>query len=358
MKLDITKTYLLFSNILLKWYIDNKRDLPWRNTQSPYLVWLSEVILQQTRVAQGLPYYIAFSTQYPTVQLLADAPQADVMRLWQGLGYYSRARNMHNTAKAVVEQFGGVFPDNYHSLLTLKGVGPYTAAAIASFCYQEKIAVVDGNVYRVLSRIFGEVADISSSLGKKKFQLLANTLIENSQPDLHNQAIMEFGALQCTPKNFLCDSCPFAGICVAKLSDSQSVLPVKLKKVKVKHRFLNYLVFAKNNKLFLKQRNDSDIWGSLFDFYLVETTQEVGLTEILEDDFINSLKTNVLSIEEPVFFQHILTHQRIKASFYVVHLTKKFVEQDLKNGRFYTISEIEELAKPVLISKFLTRYFT
>ncbi|MBP6410926.1 MAG: A/G-specific adenine glycosylase [Pseudarcicella sp.] len=347
-----------FSNILLKWYQIHKRDLPWRNTKSPYLVWLSEVILQQTRVAQGLPYYNAFSTQYPSVELLAAASQDEVLRLWQGLGYYSRARNMHNTAKQIVNEHNGFFPDSYSGLLKLKGIGPYTAAAIASFCYQEKVAVVDGNVYRVLARVFGETTDISTGTGKKTFQNLADKLINKQQPDIHNQSIMEFGALHCTPKSYQCGTCPLATTCVANISESQHLLPVKTKKLTIKQRNLNYLVFVKEEKIFLKQRHDNDIWAGLFDFFEIETTHENNIENILENQFLDELKSNISTISEPYILQHILTHQKIKAFFYIVTLNENFSDKSLTNGKFYNISEIENLAKPVLISNFLNKYFS
>jgi len=218
-----------FSARLVEWYLQNKRELPWRTTKDPYKIWLSEIILQQTRVAQGLPYYLKFIEKYPNVRALANADEQEVLRLWQGLGYYSRARNLHAAAKYVANELGGNFPDSYQKLKQLKGVGDYTAAAIASFAYQEKVAVVDGNVYRVLARLFGIEIDINSNEGKKTFSKLANELITQYQPDLHNQAMMEFGALHCTPANPNCMFCPFTTECEARLTQRQSVLPIKIK---------------------------------------------------------------------------------------------------------------------------------
>jgi A/G-specific adenine glycosylase len=193
---------------LLSWYMLHKRDLPWRNTQDPYLIWLSEIILQQTRVAQGLPYFQNFFDKYPQIELLANAPQDEVLKLWQGLGYYSRARNMHKTAQKIVNDFEGIFPGNYKNLLKLNGIGPYTAAAIASFAYNERVAVLDGNVFRVLARFFNLAEPIQTNEAKKIFTQLANDFLNKNEPALHNQAMMELGALVCTPKNPNCSACP------------------------------------------------------------------------------------------------------------------------------------------------------
>ena len=257
----------LFAPKLIDWYHHQRRNLPWRHTRDPYFIWLSEVILQQTRVAQGLPYYQQFTEAYPTVFDLAAAPEQEIMRLWQGLGYYSRARNLSQTAQFIVQEQNGQFPDSYHKLLKLKGIGPYTAAAIASFAYDEAVAVVDGNVYRVLARVFGLATDITSTEGKKQFAQLANELLDVSQPATYNQAIMEFGALQCTPVSPDCLLCPFQANCVANATGQIAKLPVKTKKTKVRERFFNYFVIIKNQEIALKQRTDRDIWQQLYDFY-------------------------------------------------------------------------------------------
>ena len=231
-----------FSNSLIKWYLQNKRDLPWRNTIDPYFIWLSEIMLQQTRVAQGMPYFFAFTEAFPTVFDLAKASEQEVLKLWQGLGYYSRARNLHKTAQYVAFELDGKFPDNYKALLSLKGVGDYTAAAIASFSYNEVVPVVDGNVFRVLSRVFDIEADISQPASKKIFQELAMELMPKDHPAIFNQAIMEFGALQCVPKNPDCTICVMNDGCLALKMDKVNQLPVKLKKTKVTNRFFNYFI--------------------------------------------------------------------------------------------------------------------
>lgn len=233
----MTKTLDFFAKKLIDWYLDNKRDLPWRGTKNPYNIWLSEIILQQTRVAQGTPYYFAFIETFPEVTALANAPQEQVLKLWQGLGYYSRARNLHTAAKYIVESCDGVFPDTYKGLLSLKGVGDYTASAIGSICFDLPTAVVDGNVYRVLSRIFGVETPINSSQGMKEFKALAQALLDESRPGTHNQAVMEFGARYCVPQNPNCDACIFNNRCDAYKNKKVALLPVKLKKLKVKKRY-------------------------------------------------------------------------------------------------------------------------
>ena len=227
---------MILSEKLIYWYLQNKRELPWRKTKDPYRVWLSEIMLQQTRVAQGLPYFLKFTKAFPTVFDLAKADESEVLKLWQGLGYYSRARNLHFTAKYIAEELNGMFPENYKGLLQLKGVGDYTASAIASICYDEPVAVVDGNVYRVLSRYFGIATPINSTKGIKEFKELAQTLIDASQPGVYNQAIMDFGALHCKPQNPLCNECPVSDSCVALAKNSIKELPVKERKIKIKKR--------------------------------------------------------------------------------------------------------------------------
>ena len=245
-----------FSNTLIKWYLQNKRDLPWRTTQDPYCIWLSEIILQQTRVAQGLPYFLAFTSSFPTVHDLAQASEQDVLKLWQGLGYYSRARNLHQAAQYISVELKGIFPKSYTELLGIKGVGTYTAAAIASFCYGEAVPVVDGNVFRVLARYLGVPADIAAASAKKEFAALANELMPKNQAALFNQALMEFGALQCVPKSPTCGACVFQSSCAALATKQVSSLPYKSKKTKVTVRHFNYLVLIDEaNKSSIQQRS-------------------------------------------------------------------------------------------------------
>ncbi|AWW33164.1 A/G-specific adenine glycosylase [Echinicola strongylocentroti] len=352
-------TFSHFHQKLLQWYPQNKRDLPWRNTQNPYIIWLSEIILQQTRVAQGLPYFEKFVKFYPTVQDLAQAPIEDVLRLWQGLGYYSRARNLHHCARQVAEEYNGHFPTDYKSLLRLKGIGQYTAAAIASFAYKEKVAVVDGNVFRVLSRYFGVDADISSTNGKKQFQQLANKAIPDSQPDEYNQAIMEFGALQCTPKKVDCQVCPLQDSCFAHANDQVEMLPVKSKKIKVTTRAFLYHEIDCGDKKLVKTRGPKDIWQGLTDFPLVEFSSPEKIDPEASDLFkeLQEFKP-LVDFQSEKTYKHILSHQKIFSNFVTFNIAaekqtevKKWA--DSKGYRLCNAEELEALGKPQLIVRYL-----
>src|SRR5688500_5070797 len=272
-----------FSDKVVEWYNVNKRDLPWRDTKDPYKVWLSEIILQQTRVNQGMPYYLRFIEKFPNVHALASASEQEVLRLWQGLGYYTRARNLHKCAKQVVAVFNGEFPNTFENLLKLPGIGEYTAAAIASFSFKEPVAVVDGNVFRVLSRVFGIENEINSVEGKKIFTDLANSLINKKSPDFHNQAIMEFGALHCIPKSPLCLTCPFQSACVAAQRNLQSLLPRKAKSKPSRKRYFYYFVVQKGKSLLMKKRDQKDIWHGLYDFHLLERNRPIKIEKLLEE---------------------------------------------------------------------------
>lgn len=343
------------SEKLIKWYKLHKRNLPWRNTKDPYKIWLSEIILQQTRVDQGMNYYLKFVEHYPTVNELSNAKIDEVLRLWQGLGYYSRARNLHATACHIANDLQGKFPTTYDKIIELKGIGSYTAAAISSFAFSEKKAVLDGNVFRVLSRIFGIETDIASSKGKKEFQKLADELISPTFPGLHNQAIMEFGALHCTPANPNCIECPMNNICVAFETKKQKELPVKIKKLKVKNRFFNYVIFRNEEKIMMKKRSGKDIWMGLYDFYLFESEEKLLddkslITEISQQKFvIHKMK------QYPKKYKHILSHQKIHASFTDIYITKEeFIDG---NYTWLNMNEIAEVPKPVLINNFLKEVY-
>lgn len=311
-----------FTNLLIEWYLQNKRDLPWRNTTNPYPIWLSEIILQQTRVAQGMPYFYAFLESFPTVKELAIADEQQVLKLWQGLGYYSRARNLHQTAQYIANELDGVFPNSYAGLIQLKGIGEYTAAAIASFAYNEPVPVVDGNVFRVVSRYFGIESDISTGKTKKEFTALAAELLSKEQPALFNQAIMEFGAMHCTPKNPDCENCIFNSSCVALQKGLVVQLPFKSKKIKIRKRYFNYIVLQdKKGNTKIQQRTDKGIWHNLYEFPLFETTQEEGFETIApliknDTDFGDS----VVSIQEanPISLIHKLSHQHLYIKFWKV----------------------------------------
>lgn len=341
------------SNRLTHWYLQNKRDLPWRKTHEPYQIWLSEIILQQTRIEQGLPYFNRFINAYPTVFDLANAPADEVLKLWQGLGYYSRARNLHETAKYVAEELKGTFPEDYKGLLKLKGVGDYTASAIASFCYNEPVAVVDGNVYRVLSRIFGIDTPINSTQGIKEFKNLAQKLLDHEDPATFNQAIMEFGALHCKPQNPLCGSCPFNDMCLALKNDEIKSLPVKLKKTKVKKRYFNYLVFdLENEKTIIEQRQGKGIWNGLYQFPLVESDKLIGEKDLVEKKEFNDLTKNgdyslKLFNEDPVV--HKLSHQHLYTRFWIV-------DSEDTSESSVPLERITEYPVPVLIGNFLNEY--
>lgn len=346
-----------FASQLLQWYATHKRNLPWRNQKNPYFIWLSEVLLQQTRVQQGLPYYEKFVENFPTVQSLANAEENEVLRLWQGLGYYSRARNLHAAAKHIVDQLNGQFPNNYSDLIKLKGVGTYTAAAIASFAYNENVAVVDGNVYRVLSRVFGIHTDIASPSGAKEFSSLAHDLLPLSNTADYNQAIMEFGALHCTPALPKCNSCPLENVCIAKKMGIQHLLPVKINKIKKKIRYFNYLVFKFQDYLLLKARPNGDIWTGLYEFHLIEKDTLVASPDLLEESNINISWAVIESVSKD--YKHLLTHQTLLARFTLLELSSKMAMLDcMKSFKLnsFTIEEIKELPKPVLIIKFLEDY--
>ena len=348
----------LFADWLIAWYQANKRELPWRSTQDPYRIWLSEVILQQTRVLQGLPYYQRFVEQYPTVQALAAAQEEAVLRLWQGLGYYSRARNLHACARMVVDQFNGTFPNNYKDLLRLKGVGSYTAAAIASIAFQEQVPVVDGNVYRVLARVFGVAEDIASTSGQKIFYKLAQSLVPAQRPDLYNQAIMEFGAIQCRPAKPLCQTCIFKVHCVAFQTGRQQSFPIKHPRLKIKQRFFHYFVIQLADKVYMRLRKGADIWQGLYDFYLVEDSQ-LREADQLADELVALMGHHQLSIvKDPRLYKHALTHRRLHVYFFYVQATAQFVQEaapmlDRMHMHAFSLAETKNLPKSRLISNFL-----
>lgn len=341
-----------FSDKIVEWYQNNRRPLPWRETTNPYFIWLSEVILQQTRVNQGLPYYRLFIESYPTIADLASAAEQDVLRLWQGLGYYTRARNLHKCAKTIVTLYGGRFPKTSRELQALPGIGYYTAAAIASFAFGEVAAVVDGNVYRILSRIFGIEVPINSPEGKEVFSALAAELISKENPAAHNQAVMEFGATFCTATNPKCDACPFTGNCVAFNRRMIDVLPVKLRVRKSRKRYFFYLVVEKENSLLMKKREEKDIWHGLFDFVLVEKTRPVKAENLIREEEHRKWIQNATHIKVSKSYKHILTHQTIHCRFIQIQTGPSFMTAR-EDVAFYTPAQIARLPKPALITRFL-----
>ena len=341
-----------FSNILSEWYYKNKRDLPWRDISDPYRIWISEIILQQTRVNQGLSYYNRFIEKFPTVTDLANADEDIVLKYWQGLGYYSRARNLHKAARQIMINYHGIFPTEHSQVIKLSGIGDYTAAAICSFAYNQPYAVVDGNVNRVLSRVFGILTPIDSSLGKKEFALLAQNLISASNPGIHNQALMEFGALQCVPIAPDCKICPLQSSCIAFENNSVSSLPVKSPKKKATHRFFNYLFIRFGDSTFLQKRIARDIWQNLFEFPLIETDHLLNATELVESDFFNSIfsdnnSVEILNISNPM--KHILSHRVIHTQFITILISndnerlKQFIQVPLMKIDNYAVSRLMEL---------------
>ncbi|WP_299259612.1 A/G-specific adenine glycosylase [uncultured Aquimarina sp.] len=350
---------MIFSKKLISWYLENKRSMPWRETIDPYCIWLSEIILQQTRVAQGLPYYVSFTSQYPTVFDLANAEEEEVLKLWQGLGYYSRARNLHATAQFIANDLNGVFPNNYKDLLKLKGVGDYTASAIASICYNEVVPVVDGNVYRVLSRYFNIDTPINSTQGVKEFKKIAFEFIDPEQPATYNQAIMEFGALQCKPQSPYCIVCPINDSCESLKKGTVASLPVKLKKLKVKKRYFNYLIFSiKNQQTIIRQRIGKGIWQNLYEFPLIESDNDVDLTYIKDHDIFKNLinaKSYDITLYKDEFKIHKLSHQHLYTRFYIV----KMDEKPEMNGELdlVEIEKIREYPVPILLGNFIDSFF-
>ena len=341
-----------FSKTLTQWYLQNKRDLPWRNDINPYTIWLSEVMLQQTRVAQGLPYFLRFTTAFPTVFDLANADEEEVLKLWQGLGYYSRARNLHKTAKQIAFEFNGEFPKTYTELLHLKGIGEYTAAAIASFAYNESVPVVDGNVYRVLSRYFDVETDIASAGAKKEFTQLAAELLPKGEANLFNQAIMEFGALQCVPKNPDCGICVFNDSCLALQKKKVTQLPVKSKKIKVTNRYFNYLVFLdENENTIICKRTDKGIWYNLYEFPLLETifseSDETIIGLIKHQNFIEN-KIQEIDLYNPIEIRHKLSHQHLYIRFWKIS-----VKGTLPNGINW--ESVTKFPFPIIIHNFIEK---
>lgn len=345
-----------FSRKILDWYQKNPRELPWRGSRDPYRIWLSEIILQQTRIAQGRPYYERFVDQYPNLKDLALAPEEEVLRLWQGLGYYSRARNLHHTARYIWHERGGVFPESYSELLKLKGVGSYTAAAIASMAFGEAKAVLDGNVFRVLARVFGIDTDIASGKGKREFQQLADQLIPAQKPDVYNQAIMDFGSRYCVPHNPDCEQCPLLDSCIAYRQQLVKNLPVKINKTRIKNRYFHYFVLSCGDQIVWKKRTPGDIWEGLFDFPMQEYPEAQSTTRlpIPVEDFED------ISVQRiPKKYRHLLSHQRLHAEFFYLEIATsdqaKLADWVRKNGFFLLPkNQINDLPKPKLIVNFLT----
>lgn len=342
-----------FTNLLILWYLKNKRDLPWRKNKNPYQIWLSEIILQQTKISQGTAYYLKFIENFATVHDLANAKEEEVLKLWQGLGYYSRARNLHKTAIHISKDLNGVFPKNHSDLLKLKGIGDYTASAIASICFNQPNATVDGNVYRLLSRYFGIATPINSSKGIKEFKKLAQTLLDITDSGTHNQAMMEFGALICSPKNPDCSNCTLNTSCYALQNDKVKQLPVKENKIKIRKRHFNYLVVNSNNKhTIIQQRKGKGIWENLFEFPLLESQTELEIQDIVTHEILNQFveksSYNISKFNNTQII-HKLSHQHLFTTFWIID-----TNEPIKNAVLW--QNLSNFALPTLIQNFVDHY--
>lgn len=333
-----------FSTSIQNWYRLNKRDLPWRSVNDPYKIWLSEVILQQTRVEQGTPYYLKFIKAFPTVKQLANASEDKVLNLWQGLGYYSRARNLHHTAKTISSHYNGQFPKSFEEIRSLKGIGDYTASAIASIAFNLPHAVVDGNVYRVLSRVYKISDAIDSGTGKKIFAEVAAEVLDKKNPGNHNQALMEIGSLVCTPQNPKCGECPINHLCLSGTDRTFASYPVKKGKTKVTTRHFHYLFVTDGKKTVLKKRSEKDIWIGLYDFRLIESSSP-------EDTILKEIALlKPMDVKKDGFFKHILSHQKIEATFWHVRV-KKLVAN--KGEVLINIEDLNDYPMPRLLIRYL-----
>ncbi|UIR55541.1 A/G-specific adenine glycosylase [Sphingobacterium sp. SRCM116780] len=342
-----------FAKKIMEWYHEHQRDLPWRNTRDPYKIWLSEIILQQTRVEQGLPYYLRFVARYDDVLAFANASEDDILHLWQGLGYYSRGRNMHKTARIVRDQYHGNFPKAYEELIKLPGIGEYTAAAISSFSNDEPQAVLDGNVFRVLARFYGIDTPINIPAGKKIFTQLAKDNLDRMHPALYNQAIMDFGALHCKPRSPLCQTCELQLDCFGNVNDMIDVLPVKIKPKKSKNRYFHYFIIQQDDAILMSKRGSNDVWENLYEFPMIEINEPLEGIEIVgKEEFMAIFGSEVQLELLQTNKKHILSHQNIFASFYRI-LTPFSLDQKKINWNYVLLKDLDKLAKHKLIFSFL-----
>jgi A/G-specific adenine glycosylase len=344
------------SDILTTWYQENKRDLPWRKVNDPYLIWISEIILQQTRIAQGMDYYLHFVERFPDIGSLAEASEDEVLRYWQGLGYYSRARNLHEAARTLAKQFGGKFPTEYEAIRSLKGVGHYTAAAITSLAWNLPYPVVDGNVFRVLSRLFALDTPIDTGKGKKFYTELAASIMPESGAGLHNQAIMEFGALQCVPQNPDCRHCPLQARCLGYAAGTPQAYPVKQHKTKTRNRYFHYLYIIYKDKTWLNRRSGKDIWKGLYEFPLIETASPADFADLQRTEAFRHLLSDAGELQISLDIsnlKHVLTHQTLYASFYKVEINKPVAS--LLQYIETPIDSLDRYAVPRLIQLYLEK---
>ncbi len=350
--------FLSFNNAITFWFNDNKRNLPWRHTKDPYKIWISEIMLQQTRVNQGLGYYNRFIKKFRNIRSLSLANIDEVLKLWQGLGYYSRARNIHETARKIVNEMGGIFPNEYNKIIKLKGIGKYTAAAIASICFGESVPVVDGNVYRVIARYKGIFTPINSGSAYNEFFNLAKKMMDKSDPGNFNQSIMELGATICTSKKADCKNCPVSVNCYARINNKIDLLPISTKTVKVRKRYFNYLVITCNNGVLIKKRNQNDIWKSLYDFPLIESERNINIKKLFDVEEVSNYwklrKEHLINISK--IYKHKLTHQIIYARFFKFNLSdnKMPVAAEFNIAR---MAQLNTFSVPRLIEKYLIAEF-
>lgn len=341
------------SEPLISWYMKHKRELPWRDTSDPYRIWLSEIILQQTRVEQGTSYYFNIVNTFPTIGMLAKAPVDKLLKLWQGLGYYSRARNMHATAVYIHEKLNGEFPQSLEGLLNLKGVGPYTAAAIASFAFKLPYAAVDGNVSRVIARLFDIAEPINSTSGSRQIAAIAQEILSVTQPDNHNQAMMELGATICTPAQPQCTLCPVQEFCESYAKNTVAQRPVKLKRAKQRLRHMDYAVIETPQHLIFRKRTGNDIWQGLHDFFAVEENSVFDPTQLIPilAQEMPGLEVDILPGQAEYLCTHLLTHQKIEARFWRIKAKGKLPE----NSLYLSIPkhDVSLLSVPRLIHKYL-----
>lgn len=336
---------------IIKFYENNKRDMPWRATNNPYKIWLSEIILQQTQVKQGTAYYEKFISHYPTIIDLANANEEEVMKHWQGLGYYSRARNLHKTAKIVTEKYNGIFPDNYNEIIALPGIGDYTAAAICSFAYNQSYPVLDGNVFRFLSRFYGIYSPINEQKNRKEFMAILSELITYAKPKIFNNAIMEMGAIVCKPDNPFCNICVVSQQCFAFKQNEIKQLPVKIKTIKIKTRFLNFIVIEYQDYFYITKRISKDIWQNLYTLPLIETKAKPTVNEIKEK-LSEIISNKITDLTYHHYIKHLLTHQVLESYFYQLKMSEK---PDFKLDNFIKVNRntYKNFAIPKLIDKYL-----
>ncbi len=350
---------MVISDLLVDWYNREKRELPWRETKNPYKIWVSEIILQQTRVNQGMEYYLQFISEFPDIQSLANSPIDRVLKVWQGLGYYSRARNMHETANQIVKSMNGRFPTNYKALLELKGIGPYTAGAIASLASDQKVPAIDGNVKRVISRYAGIEGDLSKKQNLDLVERTAVKFLENQKPGVVNQALMDLGAMICKPTRPLCHKCPLNNDCSAFRSDRVNEIPYIYKKLKKKIRHFNYFIIKNKQNVLAKKREKNDIWQGLMEFPLIESSSRVPQEKMIElfiEKFGRPAEVCIEFLEGPV--KHILSHQDIYAFFTGIHVDEKYFLSCSQQFEILNINTIDQPAWPRLIERFLEKDLT